>query len=76
MLFKCRKCSRQKTSSITHTSTQPVKLLLNVVLQEFVELIYNGGRIVLVSIVRARKVVVMRFASEERSLPNDDSVAW
>ena len=31
---------------------------------------------VLVSIVRARKVVVMRFASEERSLPNDDSVAW
>ena len=31
---------------------------------------------VLVSMVRARKVVVMRFASEERSLPNDDSVAW
>ena len=69
MLFKCRKCSRQKTSSI--------ETIIKCSFTEFVELIYNGGRIVQSkTMVRTRKVVVMRFASEEQSLPNDDSVAW
>ena len=60
---------------------QPLKLLLNIVLQEFTESIINKGRRIvqseilndLVSKVRVGKVVPVNF--KEWSLPNNDSVA-